>query len=167
MDKYEQKEIMNALEVELQVFFSWTIDEVGAEYYVEDTDQASVSLDLQAAEKIEKRMNSQRIHLWERDWYSFFDHLQHPSIYKMLKEDDLEIVHYMEEINCEHFRIADMSDPSENTGAPQEKYEQSFGVLLASQRLGWMYRLDFCEVCGLVEIWSMEYNPDEVAFYTD
>jgi len=165
MDEHERNEIINALTEELQAFFSWTIDEVGAEYYIEDTDQASASLELEAAEKNAKRINSQRVHLWERDWYSFFHHPQHPSIYNMLKEKDLEIVHYLEEISCEHFRTSDLSDSSERNGVPQKNYDQSFGVLLASEKLRWLYRLDFCEVCGLVEIWSMEYNPDEVAFY--
>ena len=43
------------------------------------------------------------------------------------------------------------------------RFEESFGVLLASQTKGWMYRLDFCEVCGMIEVWSMRYDPEEVA----
>jgi dTDP-4-amino-4,6-dideoxygalactose transaminase len=33
--------------------------------------------------------------------------------------------------------------------------------------LGWMYRLDFCEVCGMIEVWSRTYDPEEIALHTE
>ena len=81
-------------------------------------------------------------------------------------EANLEILHYPEEMACEHDKILDAADEEGAVlGQNGTRYDQDFGVLLASQKLGWMYRLDFCERCGLVEIWSMEYNPGEIGFF--
>jgi len=168
MDMKEKQEVIRALQEELRGFFSWIIQELGMEYYIEDPESPSESLEAQAREAIDRRRTSKRMQVWERDWHAFSHHSDHPSVYKLFEAEDLEIVHYLEELTCEHFRILDEEQEEEQGGqtsfAGENRYEQSFGVLLASQSNGWMYRLDFCEVCGLVEIWSMVYHPEEIAW---
>jgi len=167
MNAEETQEILQALQEELRGFFSWIIQELGIDYYIDDPEHPTESLEAQAREAVARRRASQRLQVWERDWYAFSHQADHPSIYKIFEAEDLEIVHYLEDVPCEHYRMLDREGEGEGRGdgAPREnRYEQSFGVLLASQSSGWMYRLDFCEVCGLVEIWSMSYHPDEIAW---
>ncbi len=168
MDKQDQDEILSALREELQDFFSWLVEELGEEYFIGDKDHASQSLDKEAEEIVSQRARSERVRVWERDRYAFFHHTEHPSVYKLLEAGDLEIFHYPEELPCEHLKVLNISEEMAKPHREGERrYDQPFGVLLASQTLGWMYRLDFCDLCGLVEIWSMEYNPSEVALYVD
>ena len=168
MDSQEKEGVIAALQEELQGFFAWIVNEIGADYYIEDPQRASDSVEEEARKTVAKRISSKRLQLWERDWYAFFHDSRHPSIYELFKADDLEIVHYLEEFSCEHFKVLDTwNEQDEPDSEPEKRYEQSFGVLLASQTLGWMYRLDFCEICGLIEVWSMQYNPDEIALYEE
>jgi len=164
----ERDEIVVLLREELRAFISWTMEELGGEYYLETPDQTISSWDQTAQVRVERRLESERIHVWERDRYAFFDHPKHPSIYEVMETADLEIAHYLEELYCEHYRTEDeLEGFPEQEIREKKRFEDSFGVLLASQMKGWMYRLDFCEVCGLIEVWSMEYDPEEIAIYTE
>jgi len=166
MNPEETQEVLQLLQEELRGFFAWIIQELGTEYYIDDPECPHESLEAQAREAAERRRESKRVHVWERDWYAFSHQPDHPSIYKIFEAEDLEIVHYLEELPCEHFRMLDTEGEPQGAGAAarEDRYEQSFGVLVASQSSGWMYRLDFCQVCGLVEIWSMAYQPEEIAW---
>ena len=166
MDQQEREEIISALREELQEFFTWIMEEF--DYYQSQDADAGGSLEKPLQDKIKQRIESQRMNLWERDLYAFFDDPAHPSIYSLFDAADLEIIHYLEELNCDHFKLIDVSN-GEAADMPESymRYEETFGVLLASQAKGWMYRLDFCQVCGLVEVWSMAYNPSEIALYFD
>lgn len=166
MDKQEREDITGALKEELQEYFSWLVEELGYDYYISDKDQASDSMEKDAEAFVVKRWGSDRRQRWERDRYAFYQHPNHPSVYGLLDVEDLEIVHYLEELACEHAKIPDCLNGADDIrGREARRYEQDFGVLLASQKLGWMYRMDFCEICGIVEIWSMEYNPSEIASF--
>ena len=161
----DREEVIAALQGELQEFFAWIVSEAGVDYYVDDRENASESVDDAARKSVLRRIQGNRLGLWERDWHAFYQDPHHPSIYEMLKAEDLEVVHYLEEFACEHFKALDAAGPTEDGGPGLERrFEQSFGVLLASQTLGWMYRLDFCELCGLIEVWSMQYSPDEISY---
>jgi len=166
VDAEERQETVRLLLDELGGFFSWVIQELGVEYYVEDPARSAESLEESARDVFARRIQARRMHIWERDWHAFSHQPEHPSVYKLLEAQDLEIVHYLEDLPCEHFRVleAEGGAPSGMGGQVEKRYDQSFGVLLASQGYGWMYRLDFCHVCGLVEIWSMAYNPEEIAW---
>ncbi len=166
MDQQELKVVISALREELQEYFTWIMEEF--DYFEgEDQDHSASSLEKPINDLIDRRIESQRMNLWERDFYAFYDHPQHPSLYNLFETEDLEIIHYLEDIQCDHFKIADMLDESSHLTEDQiARYEDSFGVLLASQEKGWMYRLDLCAVCGLVEIWSMAYSPDEIALHS-
>lgn len=167
MDSEEKQETLCLLRDELSGFFSWVIRELGVEYYVEDPARSSESLEETARDVFARRSKAGRMHVWERDWHAFTHQPEHPSVYKLLEAEDLEILHYREDLPCEHFRLLDLEDetpPHESPSAVEPRFEHSFCVLLASQGYGWMYRLDFCEVCGLVEIWSMAYDPEEIAW---
>jgi hypothetical protein len=164
----EREEIVELLREELRVFISWAMGELGGEYYLENPEEPISSWDKTALGRVEKRMESERVHMWERDRYAFFDHPKHPSIYNLMETEDLELAHYLEELYCEHYRIEDeVEGCSEEEIKEKKRFDDSFGVLLASQMKGWMYRLDFCDVCGLIEVWSMEYDPEEIAIYTE
>ncbi len=169
MVEEEREEIVELLREELRGFIAWTMEELGGEYYLESPDQPVAKWDEIARERVNRRLesDSERAQVWERDRYAFFDHPRHPSIYKVMESEDLEIVHYLEEFYCDHYRAGEMLErlSEEKTQEIQEnqRFEASFGVLVASQAKGWMYRLDFCEICGLIEIWSMKYDPGEVA----
>ncbi len=168
MRKEERAEIVALLREELREFVAWTMEELGGDYYLEGPEHPLSSWDDTAEGRILRRFESGRTRLWERDWYSFFDHPRHPSIYKVMEAEDLEILHYPEAFYCDHYKVQDeIEGMSEDEIQENKRFEQAFGVLLASQTCGWMYRLDFCDVCGLIEIWSMEYNQDEIAFYAD
>ncbi len=166
MDSEEKQETVRLLLEALGEFFSWIVQELGVEYYVEDPARAQESLEEAAREACSRRGRAGRMHVWERDWHAFSHQPEHPSVYKLLEVQDLEIIHYLEDIPCEHFRLWDAQDDrAGGTEAEVEKrYDHSFAVLLASQEYGWMYRLDFCQVCGLVEIWSMAYDPEEIGW---
>ena len=166
MDREELKEIISALREELQEYFTWIMEEF--DYYeVEDQGNSASPLEKPVQDKIARRIESNRMHLWERDLYAFFDHPQHPSIYTMFEMEDLEIIHYLEDLHCDHLKMAAISkETGELMQAQNQRYDDTFGVLLASQKKGWMYRLDFCEVCGLVEVWSMAYSPAEIDLYS-
>ena len=167
MDQQEQEEVLAALKEELQEYFTWIMEEF--DYYSDQDEKGSaVSLDKPVQDKISKRVESDRMHLWERDLYAFHDHPQHPSIYSLFDAPDLEIIHYFEDIYCDHYKLIDLTN-EEVDSIPEgfKRYEENFGVLLASQSKGWMYRLDLCEVCGLVEVWSMAYSPAEITLYSD
>jgi hypothetical protein len=167
MDYEEQEEVIGLLREELREFITWTMEELGGDYYLEDPEQPVSSWDETAKERVTKRLESERLKVWERDRYSFFDHPQHPSVYKIMEADDLEIVHYLEEFYCDHYRVdGEGEEEPEEEFLGESRYEESFGVILASQAKGWMYRLDFCDVCGLIEVWSMAYDPGEIAQYT-
>ena len=161
MNQKEREEVIAVLREELQEFFTWIMEEF--DYYKEpDVDAGNIPLEKPIQDKIKQRIESQRMNLWERDFYAFFDDPNHPSIYSLFDAEDLEIIHYLEELNCDHFKVIDISGE-----ASGERYKDTFGVLLASQAKGWMYRLDFCQVCGLVEVWSMAYSPAEITLYSD
>ncbi len=165
MDQQEQKEIISALREELQEYFTWIMEEF--DYFEEEDQDNPGALDKPVLDKIARRIESKRMNLWERDLYAFFDHPQHPSIYNMFEMADLEIIHYLDEFHCDHFKVDDILE--ESGGLIQDRdmrYEETFGVLLVSQEKGWMYRLDLCKVCGLVEVWSMSYSEDEIALYS-
>ena len=168
MDKEEFEETIAALKEEFQGFLTWVVGELGEEYFIDDLEHPSSSWEEDARKKISGRVGSERVQWWERDWHAFFDDPQHPSIYKILEVEDLELLHYLEEFDCDHSKAIDMVGGGEeaNMVEVERSYEQAFGVLLASQQLGWMYRLDFCGVCGLIEVWSMEYNSEEVTLYS-
>ena len=167
MDPQEREKTISSIQEELKGYFSWLVEELGEEYYIGEKEGASFSLEEEAGEIVTRRSRSERVHFWERDRYAFFQHPDHASVYKILEQEDLEIVHYPEELTCEHYKILETFDDAAKPLKESEKrYDQPFGVLLASQSGGWMYRLDFCDVCGLIEIWSMEFNQDEVALYT-
>lgn len=166
MFEEEREEIVELLREELRGFIAWTMEELGGEYYLENPDQPVATWDETARERVSWRLesDSERAEVWERDRYAFFDHPQHPSIYKVMESEDVELVHYLEEFYCDHYRVGEVIEGlSEEEVQDNQRFEESFGVLVASQAKGWMYRLDFCEVCGLIEIWSMKYNPEEVA----
>jgi hypothetical protein len=167
MDFKEQEEIIEILQEELQGFFQWMIEELGEEYYMEDTRAPKFSWETEVNKRIKERMNTHRARLWERDRYAAFEHPERPSIYQVMKAIDLEVLHYpQEDFYCEHFKIIDFSAAvSEGEQHLEKRYEVSFGVILASESLGHMYRLDFCEICGLIEIWSMIYSPEEIAVF--
>ena len=167
MEQPEREEIVELLREELRGFIAWTMEELGGEYYLERPDQPISEWDETARGRLMQRLDSERVRLWERDRYAFFDHPRHPSVYAVMDAEDLEIVHYLEELYCDHYRMEEeIAGLSEEGVEANKRFEDSFGVLLASQGRGWMYRLDFCEVCGMIEIWSMEYNPEEVSRYT-
>ena len=160
--------VLLLLREELQGYLAWLVEELGEDYYIVDMGRASESLEEESLAALNRRARSERSHLWDRDYYAFHHHEKHPSIYKVLEAADLEILHYPAEFSCEHYRALDAGGEETMTGRNLEKqYEQSFGVLLASQALGYMYRLDFCEFCGLVEIWSMEYDPREISLFSE
>jgi len=160
----EREEIVEMLREELRGFIAWTMEELGGEYYLERPDQPVSAWDETAQARLVQRLDSERVRVWERDRYAFFDHPRHSSVYAVMEAEDLEIVHYLEELYCDHYRVED-----EIEGLPEEdieggkRFDQSFGVLLASQALGWMYRLDFCDVFGMSEVWPIMYDPVEVA----
>ena len=167
MDYEEQEEVIALLREELREFITWTMEELGGEYYLEDPEQPVSSWDETAMERVSKRLESERLQVWERDRYAFFDHARHPSVYKVMEAEDLEIIHYLEEFYCDHYRVEKGDEGAAHEDDLMERcFEESFGVLLASQSKGWMYRLDFCDVCGLIEVWSMDYDPGEIARYT-
>ncbi len=166
MDRQERDEVVKALQEEFQEYFSWLVSELGSNYFISNMNRASNSMEKDAESFIERRSKSERKQRWERDRYAFYRHPSHPSVYGLLEVEDLQILHYQEEIVCEHDKIQDtLSETELVLSQDAKRYEQDFGVLLASQKLGWMYRLDFCEMCGLVEVWSMEYNPDEIVLF--
>lgn len=168
MREDEREEIVALLREELRGFIAWTMQELGGEYYLKDPEQPIESWDETARERLIRRLESERLQVWERDRYAFFDHPKHPSVYEMMESGDLEIVHYLEELYCDHYRVEDeIEGLSEQEIREKSIYDDDFGVLLASQAKGWMYRLDFCEVCGLIEVWSMAYDPEELARYTE
>jgi len=163
----DRDEIVALLREELRGFIAWTMEELGGEYYLENPEKPIESWDETARERLIKRLESERSNVWERDRYSFFDHPEHPSIYRMMESEDLELIHYLEEIYCDHYKIeASVDGLSKDRISENSRFEDSFGVLLASQAKGWMYRLDFCEVCGLIEVWSMVYDPEEISRHT-
>jgi len=167
MFQEERDEIVALLREELRDFISWTMEELGGQYYLEGPDQPIQSWDEMARERVVRRFESDRAAVWERDRYPFFSHPKHPSVYEIMESVDLEIVHYLEELYCDHYRVEDEVDGlSRETLQQAKRFDEDFGVLVASQTKGWMYRLDFCEVCGLIEIWSMRYGPEEIARYT-
>jgi hypothetical protein len=168
LENEERDEIVGMLREELREFIAWTMEELGGEYYLEHADQPVSAWDETATARLVKRLDSaDRVLVWERDRYAFFDHPRHPSVYAVMEAEDLEIVHYLEDLACDHYKLeGEGADLSEEDMQDRRRFEESFGVLLASQKRGWMYRLDFCEFCGMIEIWSMGYNPDEIAQYT-
>jgi hypothetical protein len=168
MNPESQGEVVALLREELQEYLRWLLEELGEDYYVADRSRAAESLEEEAQAVLSQRARSERAHLWDRDRFAFYQHPNHPSVYKVLEQPDLEIIHYLEEFTCDHVKMfAPALEEAKVAGEVQRRYEQSFGVLLASQAVGWMYRLDFCEVCGLVEIWSMEYSPEEIALFAE
>jgi hypothetical protein len=168
MQEEEKEEIVDALQEELRSFFAWIINEIGLEYYIDDPNHPSESLEEEARKAFSRRSRSKKLHVWERDWHSFSHQENHPSIYKLFEAEDLEIVHYLEDLPCEHLRQLEIQgEQSSCSTTVEKKYEESFGVLLASQTLGWMYRMDFCDVCGLIEVWSMAYHPEEISFFSE
>jgi hypothetical protein len=169
MDGQEIEEIRPLLREELQDFFSWIMEELGGEYFIEHPERSPSSWEQEVQEKIHKRLQSERANIWERDLHAFFDHPQRPSVYRILDAEDLELLHSPEEFYCEHFKLQDAvsegEDSTQEQGQP--RFDQSFSVLLASHKSGWMYRLVFCETCGLIEIWSMRYDPNEISGLVD
>ena len=164
MEKEEREGIVEMLREELRDFIAWTMEELGGEYYLKHPDQPVSAWDETAEERLMQRLDSVRVRVWERDRYAFFDHPRHSSVYAVMEAEDLEIVHYLEELYCDHYRVEDeIEGRSEEEIQEGKRFVDSFGVLLASQKRGWMYRLDICEVCGMIEVWSMEYDPVEVA----
>ncbi len=167
MERGEWEEIRAVLREELQEFFSWIMEEVGGGYFIEHPEQPPDAWEEEVREAIGRRLRPERTEVWERDRHAFFDHPERPSVYRLMDAPDLECVHYLEDLYCEHDKLQNALDsgiePGE--GEPEGRYEESFGVLLASASLRWMYRLDFCDQCGLVEIWSMRYNPGEISLY--
>jgi hypothetical protein len=163
----ERDDIVRLLREELREFITWTMEELGGEYYLEHADQPVTSWNETATSRLMRRLDSDRMRVWERDRYAFFEHPRHPSVYSVMEAEDLEIVHYLEELTCDHDKLEceAAAGLSEEDLLGGRRFEESFGVLLASQIRGWMYRLDFCEFCGMIEIWSMGYNPDEIAQY--
>lgn len=166
MERSEWEEIRSVLKAELQEFFSWIMEEVGGGYFIEHPAEPPEVWEEEVREAIGRRLRSERAELWERDRHAFFDHPDRPSVYRLMDAADLECFHYREDLYCEHDKQTNSveSGPGSAEGG-EGRYEECFGVLLASASLGWMYRLDFCDQCGLVEIWSMRYNPGEIAFY--
>jgi len=168
MDRQEREEIRTLLREELQDFFSWIMEELGGEYFIEHTELPPSSWEREVREKIGARLKHGRQGLWERDRYAVFDHPDRPSVYRVFDAEDLELLHYPEQFTCEHFKALDvLSDGGDPALEPARRFDHAFGVLLASKSGGWMYRLDFCEACGLIEIWSMRYDPDEIAQYEE
>ncbi len=164
MNPEEREQIIEMLREELRDFIAWSMEELGGEYYLENADQPVSEWDETARERLEQRLDPERVRVWERDRYAFFDDPRHASVYAVMESADLEIVHYLEELYCDHYRVeGQIQGLSEEEILENARFEENFGVLLASQTKGWMYRLDFCEVCGMIEIWSMEYDPEEVA----
>lgn len=164
MEREERQEIVEMLREELRGFIAWTMEELGGEYYLERPDQPVSEWDQTAEERLVERLDSDRVRVWERDRYAFFDHPRHSSVYAVMEAEDLEIVHYLEELYCDHYKVEDeIEDLSEEEIQAGKRFDESFGVLLASQALGWMYRLDFCDICGMIEVWSTVYDPVEVA----
>lgn len=167
MEPQERKEVIELLREELRDFIGWAMQELGGEYYLSEPDQPVTSWDETAEERLTQRLDSPRAGVWERDRYAFFDHPRHASVYKVMEAGDLEIVHYLEDFYCDHYKVEDeIEGLSEEEIRENRRFEANFGVLLASQTLGWMYRLDFCEICGMIEVWSRTYDPEEIALYT-
>ncbi len=167
MEPQERKEVIELLREELRDFIAWAMQELGGEYYLSEPDQPVTSWDETAEERLTQRLDSPRAGVWERDRYAFFDHPRHASVYKVMEAGDLEIVHYLEDFYCDHYKVEDeIEGLSEEEIRENRRFEANFGVLLASQTLGWMYRLDFCEICGMIEVWSRTYDPEEIALYT-
>ncbi len=168
MDNDQRKEIVEALREEVLGYFAWVLDELGEEYFIKENDQPFATLEIDGEERITKKIKEKNVLLWERDLYAFLAHPQRPSVYGLLEADDLEIIHYPETVYCDHFKAEAALDEQGGPAATMDRqYDQPFGVLLASTAIGWMYRLDFCEVCGMVEIWSRAYSPEEVAIYSE
>jgi|GEM_PF-1600027 hypothetical protein len=167
MERSEWEEIRSVLRAELQEFFSWIMEEVGGGYFIEHPEGPPEAWEEEVREAIGRRLRSERAELWERDRHAFFDHPDRPSIYRLMDAADLECFHYREDFYCEHDKQTNFLESGLESAEGEEggRYEEPFGVLLASPGLGWMYRLDFCDQCGLVEIWSMRYNPGEIALY--
>ena len=168
MEPHERKEVVEMLREELRDFIAWVMQELGGEYYLAKPDQPVSSWDETAEERLMRRLDSPRAGLWERDRYAFFDHPRHASVYKVMEAEDLEIVHYLEDFYCDHYKVEDEIEVlTEEEIQEGKRFDSDFGVLLASQTLGWMYRLDFCEVCGMIEVWSRTYDPEEIALHTE
>lgn len=167
MDRGEWEEIRARLREELQEFFSWMMEEVGGAYFIEHPDGPPDVWEQEVREAIRRRLRPGRSDLWERDRHAFFDHPDRPSVYRLMDAPDLECYHYREDLYCEHDKLQNAIDSGLESagGEPEGRYDEPFGVLLASSNLGWMYRLDFCDQCGLVEIWSMRYHPGEISLY--
>jgi len=170
MDPKEREEILEVLQEELLEFFQWMLQELGEDYYMEDPDAPRFSWEPHVDRRIRERLRSDRARLWERDPYAAFEHELRPSIYRVMKAKDLEIHHAsQDDLYCEHFKVDDLrSEEESGEERPLEKrYDESFSVVLASASLGYMYRLDMCEVCGLIEIWSMLYDAGELSLWTN
>lgn len=164
MDPKEQEDILETLMEELQEFFEWMIEEVGEEYYMEDPNAQRFSWESHVDRRIKERLNTDRARFWERDHYAAFEHPQRPSIYQIMKASDLEILHYcQDDLYCGHFKRESFSFIQDEEQTLKKRYDESFSVLLASESLGYMYRLDLCKVCGLIEIWSTIYNSNEIS----
>ena len=167
MSSKVDSEVLELLLEELQEFFEWMIEELGEEYYMDDPTGPRFSWEAEIHRRLEERMSGGRGRLWERDRYAAFEYQKRPSIYQIVKTNDLEVIHYPQgDLYCEHFKIADAGVGADEEHNFEKRYEDSFGVLLASESLGHMYKLDFCQVCGLIEIWSMVYSPDELALFS-
>ena len=165
MDPDEQGRILKILMEELQEFFQWMIEEVGEEYFMEDPSAPRFSWEAHVDKRIKERFSTKHAGLWERDRYAAFEHSSRPSIYEVMKANDLEILHYYQnDIYCDHFKIEGFNAVSDEDPNLNNRYDEPFSVILASESLGIMYRMDFCEVCGLMEIWSMLYDSNEISF---
>ncbi len=168
MDQKEREEVLEILQEELLEFFRWMLQELGEDYYMEDPHAPRFSWEPHVDRRIRERLRSDRALLWERDPYAAFEHELRPSIYQVMKAKDLEIIHhYQDDLYCEHFKIEDLGYTSESGDVQQleKRYDESFSVILASQHLGYMYRLDMCDVCGLIEVWSMRYDRGEISLW--
>jgi hypothetical protein len=164
MDPHEREDILATLRDELQEFFQWMLEELGEEYFAEDGSSTRFSWEDHVDKRIKERFSAKRAQLWERDLYAAFEHPKRPSIYEVMKADDLEILHYyQDELYCEHFKTEGFDEGSGGNQDVKNRYDESFSVILASVSLGYMYRLDLCEVCGLIEIWSMLYDSSEIS----
>lgn len=164
MEAAEREEILSVLREELQEFFVWVMEEIGGEYYLEDPAETVQALEETVRTRIGQRIDTERARLWERDRHALFDHPDRPSVFRLMEAEDLQIIHYREDVQCDHFKVLgrDGGAGGEPGAGFESRYEQSFGILLVSESAGWMYRLDMCEVCGLVEIWSMAYSEPEM-----
>ncbi|MEW6443672.1 MAG: hypothetical protein AB1640_22245 [bacterium] len=168
MEPEEFEEVKALLNQELQEFYGWVMEELGGGYFIEHPELSPAVWEQEVSGRIRKRLQTDRALFWERDRYAFFDDPKRPSVYRLMEAEDLELIHYRDDFYCEHFKV-DGEAPSPNDQGPDDagsrRYDESFGILMVSQKSGWMYRLDFCQVCGLIEIWSMRYDPKEIALY--